>query len=136
MLPSRLEESGWCYAICVKGFRRVIIPPWARKPTTQGGLIVNVKRGHCNTYFCDTYINAATMKAGRDYFDLNHSLLQYLHNDEATRFVSGIFMQIHRRGPPVSVAAAVFQRSTNSTASTTMAVRKRVSEVTNLNHKP
>ena len=94
--------------------------------------MVEGKMGYCNSY-----INAATMKAGRDYFDMNHSLLMYMYNHGTTRVESpsSIVMQVPERHsrpsvipqvrdqlPPVPAATAVVQWPNDSTTSTEIEV--------------
>ena len=123
VLPHLLKpEIGWGKAVDVVGQKNtVFIAPWARKDTTEGGILWDGSSDRCNTS-----INADTMKLNRDYFVDQYKVLNYLRKHGFTQVETVSPSTVERgrkRQPPqnimVPAAAAAVYASTNSTMTTT-----------------
>ena len=82
VLPHLLQpEIGWGKAVDVVGQKNtVFIAPWAKKDTTEGGILWEGSSDRCNTS-----INADTMKLNRDYFVDQYKVLNYLRKHGFTQ---------------------------------------------------
>ena len=123
VLPHLLKpEIGWGKATDVVGEKNtVFIAPWARKDTTEGGLLWK-----STTDYCNTSVNADTMMLNRDYFTDQYKVLNYLrkHGFNRVDTVSPSTVERGRkRQPPQNImapaAAAAAHASTNATMATT-----------------